>query len=173
MRWRWRKSVGAWRQEEGADVKLLTDDELRPFLSTYLSEGWKQDGYRLHSVRFEPERISALCDMTSYLAGATGRFHLTVPIAFLCISQLAIIGVCLREGLAKKQSEVLLREISIKCRREINEDVNVPIDLKLRRGVTTSPVSFYYGDFSVGDGAFLGTGTFVMPQLAQCFEVSA
>lgn len=147
-------------------MKLLSDAELHPFLSPYLSEGWKQDGYRLHSVHFESERITALCDMTSYLSGASG-FHLTVPIAFLCIAQLAIIGVCLREGLQKKQGEVLLREISIKCRREIHEAVNVPIDLMLRRGVVVGPILFYHGDFSVGDGAFLGTGTFVMPSVAE------
>ena len=141
----------------------LSRGQLEPFLSPYLSGGWRQDEVVLNNVVFEPARITGWLDVEAHFMPGDGAFHLTVPIAFLWTAQLAIIYACLEHGLSEKPGEVYLRGIELQCRGRISDTKDIPISLALRSRRYLKEGVYYVGGIDIGQGAFVGEGKFVIP----------
>jgi len=142
----------------------LTIEEVQPYLSEYLSGGYKQDDLVLQSIEVEPRRITGILRVTSYFMPSDGIFHFTAPLAFVWIAQLAIIYTCWEHNLDKKPGEIYLREIYLQTRRMINKtsDISVTLTLTKKRYLDDNRV-YYIGDIDIDNGSFVGEGKFISP----------
>jgi len=144
--------------------KHLAESELKPFLSTYLMSGFREDSFTFKEVSFHDEGIEATILMDKYFVSSdTGEFHLTVPTAMLCIFQLAIIFSCKDRSVKQKSGEFYLRDIEIKCRKEITTTLfKIKLIITNKRVIGSNNV-LYQGTISINDNSFFGKASFIMP----------
>ncbi len=144
-------------------VMRLTASEIEPMLSEYLAGGWRDDNLELQSVDVEPGAIAASLRVTRHFTPGDGRFHLSVPQAFVWISQLAIIHGCWDNRLVKKPGEILVRRIAIACKSPVHDIENISFVMKLISKRAVPDGMFYSGEISINDRAFVGIGKYVFP----------
>lgn len=137
--------------------------ELKPFLSSYLTGGWKQDELALKAVFVEEERIHAQLSVVDYFMPGDGVFHFTVPLAFIWIAQLGIIYACFDNRLKEKSGEVYLREITMRCPKRITRTDSIQMDLKLVSKKRYDNMVYYTGAIDIEEGSFIGEAKFVFP----------
>lgn len=136
--------------------------QIQPYLSAYLSDGWRQDEFTLSDVDVEPGQITAQVHVEAYFMPGDGTFHFTVPQAFIWVAQLAIVYACWEHNLDEKPGEVYLREINLQCRRTITtETIDLLLTYDAKRYLPDSV--YYMGEIDVGSGAFVGSGKFIIP----------
>jgi hypothetical protein len=135
--------------------------ELAAFLSPYLTEGRRQEAWRIDEVTIEGERLEARVTMTStYVSGTDSRgFHLTAFSALEFVSQLVIIYGHVWAGLDKKTREGWLLEASIRTAEAIRErdGLQVTVLTKSIRKVRDNLIGTF--EFTVADrlgGSFSG-----------------
>lgn len=152
---------------EANNMVRLSPVEIQSYLSAYLSGGWRQDELVLESVDVAPGRVVGSLKVVSYFMPSDGVFHFTVPLAFIWVAQLALIGACWEHSLAEKPGEVYLREVNIQCRRMINktEDIQISLTADKKRYRTNSV--YYVGRIDIDRGAFVGSAKFMFPLPAQ------
>ena len=141
----------------------LTRAQIEPFLSDYLTGGWREDDLTLERIRYEPGRIEGELRVRSHFMPGDGEFHLAAPVAFLWIAQLAIVYACVDRDLPEKPGEAYLREISLQTRERVTRTEAIPIRLELVSERELGTSVYYVGAIDIGDGAFLGEGKFVLP----------
>lgn len=133
--------------------------EIAAFASPYLTEGRRQEAWRIDDVVIEGERLEARVAMTSTYVSATDAhgFHLTAFSALEFVSQLVIIYGHVWAGLDRKTREGWLLEASIRTADAIrNPDrIDVTIVTKSVRRVRDNVLGV--SEFTVSDG---GGGTF-------------
>lgn len=139
-------------------------DQIKPYLSAYLSGGWKQDELCLQSVEVEPNRICGTLSVANYFMPTDGVFHFTAPLAFIWIAQLAIIYTCWEHELAQKPGEIYLREIYLQARKMINKTEDIPVTLVVtKKRYLDNNTVYYTGNLDINNGAFVGEGKFISP----------
>lgn len=144
---------------------ILERRHLEPYLSPYLDGGWKQDDLKLDSIHIDRETktFTGYFTVTDAFMPGDGVFHFSVPIAFICIAQVAIVGACVDLDISRKPGEVYVREIDLKCSTMINRSEGIEVVLRLGRRFFLGQRVFYEGEINVCDGAFSGRGSFVIP----------
>ena len=150
----------------GNGCRQLTASEIEPMLSAYLSGGWRDDDLQLKSVDLEPDSITALLRVKRFFIPGDGRFHLSVPQAFIWIAQLALIHGCWDNHLDRKPGEIWIRSITLECKRPISNVEEISLQLKSTSKRLVKGGVFYSGVISVDHGAFVGSGRYVFPLLA-------
>ncbi|MCB0279433.1 MAG: hypothetical protein KDD94_08025 [Calditrichaeota bacterium] len=139
-------------------------EQLRPYLSVYLSDGYRQDELALDAVEVEQGKISANLKVINYFMPGDGRFHFTAPLAFIWVAQLAIIYTCWEHDLSEKPGEIYLREIHLQTRKMINKTENISLILKVtKKRYLVNGTVYYTGSIDIDNGAFWGEGKFVSP----------
>ena len=142
---------------------ILQGTDLQPFFSSYLQGGYKQDNLSLLSVEFAPPCIDGYIDVVQCFMPGDGKFHLTVPLAFICIAQLGIIYGCFDNKLSKKGSEIYLREIELKCKRPIGKMQGILFRLEVIGKKIVPDGIFYKGRIDIEDKSFVGFASFILP----------
>ncbi|MGD9723615.1 MAG: hypothetical protein AB7O59_19940 [Pirellulales bacterium] len=150
----------------------LHPHDYEPFLSPYLMGGWRQDELVLDELHVEPGLIRGVVHVASCFWPGDGQFHLTVPVAFIWIAQLAIIYGCWERKLPKKAVEIYVREIQLKCKRPVRSVDAIELVLTLASRRLISEGVFYSGDISIDGDAFVGTASFVLPLAEQQGEMT-
>jgi len=143
--------------------KILTPNEIQPFLSEYLTDGYKNEEARLKQVRLGKNFvIGDLQIEKGFVSDNTEGYHLTLAMVNIWVSQISIIYGCWDNGLPRKEGEHFLREFYIKCKKEVTV-YETEIKLEVITKKVKNPWVYYKMKFSVNNGAFEGTGSFVMP----------
>ncbi len=154
-------------------LERLTPQQLEPYLSGYLMGGWREDDLVLDSVEVERGRIRGMISARAFYMPGDGTFHLTVPSVFIWVSQLAIIYACWEQCLPRKPGEIYVREIDLKCRRPVTSPRDIRFSLTLTSQRRVPEGIYYCGAISVDDGAFIGDGRFILPQLTPAPPLAA
>lgn len=135
--------------------------ELAAFASPYLTEGRRQETWRIDEATIERDRLEARVTMTStYVSGTDPRgFHLTAFSALEFVSQLVIIYGHVWAGLDRKTREGWLLEASIRTAEAIRErdGLQVTVLTKSIRKVRDNLIGTF--EFTVADrlgGSFSG-----------------
>lgn len=139
------------------------DPAFEPFLSAYLSGGYKEDELVYDSITVEEGSIAATCSIGRHFLPPSGVFHLTLPLAFIAVAQLSIIYAHIDNGLRRKESEIFVHDINLKCKHPVTRtrDIHVRLDVLAKRAMADGV--FYVGGINVADEAFHGRGTFLLP----------
>jgi hypothetical protein len=145
-----------------APMKFAPTD-LMPFYSNYLQGGYKEDVLELEFVEVLGQSITGYLSVKECFIPGDGQFHLTVPLVFVWIAQLGIIHGCIENELPRKEGEIYLREIQIKCRRPVNKTKGIKITLTTTKRKHVPEGIFYYGIIDVDDKAFVGYGSYILP----------
>jgi hypothetical protein len=118
----------------------LRPEEFKELLSPYLTEGRKQDSWRIDEIVVEEGRLEAEVSMRSTFSSPTdvGGFHLTIFSALEFASQLLIIYGHWHEGYARKSREAWMVESNIRAVRAIRDpnrmQVRMDVHSLRRRG---------------------------------------
>jgi hypothetical protein len=144
-------------------MHILKKKQWAPYISNYLSFGWKEDKYEITSIEYSSERITSYISLSSYFLPKTGVYHLSIPLAFNIIAQLGIIHGCLDNNIKKKSNEIYLREIQLKCKQVINstKDIKIEIEVIVKRSVKNG--FFYIGNISIENNSFTGKVKYTLP----------
>ncbi len=141
----------------------LSENEVKPFLSEYLTGGFREDNFIFKDVTLFEDGVEGTILMDRYfISSDTGEFHLSVPTAMLCIFQLAIIFSCKDSSAKQKSGEFYLRDIEIKCKKEITTTLFKCTLLMTNKRVLGNNV-LYQGTISINDDSFSGKASFIMP----------
>jgi len=137
--------------------------EVSPYMSSYLTGGWKRDELILEKVLITAASIEGIFRVGDYDPPSDGKFHLAVPIVFVSIAQLAIIYACIDQGLSEKRGEVYLRQINLKCLKPVNDTDSISLLLTLTSRKRINDFTYYGGLINVQHGRFAGSASFVFP----------
>lgn len=141
----------------------IVDPAFEPFLSPYLSGGYKEDELIYDRIAVEEGAIVATCSIGRHFLPPGGVFHLTLPLIFIAVAQLSIIYAHIDNGLLRKESEVFVHAINLKCKRPVvgTRDIHIRLEVLAKR-VMAGGV-FYVGNIDVAEKSFQGRGTFLLP----------
>ncbi|MEI6238836.1 MAG: hypothetical protein WCR51_00465 [Planctomycetia bacterium] len=139
----------------------LGPDEIAAFLSPYLTEGRRQEAWRIDEVTIDGERLEARVGMTHVYESPSDPhgFHLTAFSTLEFVSQLVIIYGHVWAGLDRKTREGWLLEASIRTEKAIRErqGIDVTVLMKSIRKVRDNLIGTF--EFTVADrlgGSFSG-----------------
>ena len=145
----------------------LSFDVQKSYMSEYLESTWKLEKMAFRSVSVERGTIVGLLDVKEYAIDDDGEFHLSAQAAMAWMSQLAIIYGCWDNNLPKKVGEVYLRKMQLDFYRPVRKTCAIHISGSVPpNGRRVLPdESVYYRDvkFSIEQGAFSGTASFIVP----------
>ncbi|PQJ80626.1 hypothetical protein [Polaribacter porphyrae] len=144
-------------------MQVLTKKEWAPYISNYLSLGWKEDNYEITSIEYSSEKIISYISLSSYFLPKTGVYHFSIPLAFNIIAQLGIIHGCLDNNIKKKSKEIYLREIQLKCKHIISSTKDIKIEIKVTVKRSVKNGFFYIGNISIGNNSFSGEAKYILP----------
>jgi hypothetical protein len=149
--------------ENGAPKIFMSPEELSPYFSPYLQGGYRTDLMSLDSVEIDHDSIRGRLTVQEHYLPSSGEFHLTVPLAFVWIAQLGIIFACIDNGLAKKEKEIYLREITLTCKRPVMKTSDLSFRLQVVRKMRVANGVFYRGCVDIEDNSFVGAASFALP----------
>ncbi|MDP9191092.1 MAG: hypothetical protein M3P06_05260 [Acidobacteriota bacterium] len=144
-------------------AERLSQEQLAPYLSPYLTGGYKSDTLVIREATVGGGKIVATVEVVErFVSPQTGEFHLAVPVAMCVLFQVAIVYGCWNSGFDRKVGEIYLRKLDITCRREVTSLIfDCEVIEKHRR--SSAGMTWYQGDFSMAGGSFHGAASFVMP----------
>ena len=142
-------------------------NKLSNFISDYLAFGFKEEEFKITKLEIQDKTIISYVDLTNCFVPQNDEFHFTVPLAFRIISQLAIIFTCHDRNYNRKPGEVFLREINLKCKKNISKLEDVKFSLKMTSFKSMGDYFFYSGTIDIEDGAFYGNGSLIIPKLEE------
>jgi len=141
----------------------LSEGEYSPFISPYLMGGYTNDEFYITKIYIDEGCICGRFTMKNYFVSPnTGVFHLTVPVALLCIFQLALIYGCIDNNLTSRRGEAYMREFNMKCKRVIS-DTTFDCTLQLNNKHVFRDSVLYKGHVSIENDAFVATASFLLP----------
>jgi hypothetical protein len=155
-------------------VRLQADDPalssvprstFAPMLSPYLIGGYRDDELRIDRVDFGARRLIAYCSIPTHFA-PQGAFLLSSVVALVGIAQLAILYAHLDSGVLRKESDVFLRDLALRCTAPVRKTSDIAFELRCTARRQTAAGSYYAGDILIEHGAYTGRGAFVLPTLS-------
>lgn len=148
----------------GSRIDLLIQGEsLKPYLSEYLLTGYRQDVLSIDSIRVLSDSAHCSFSIREHFVPPDGRYHLTLPAAFLVIAQTAIVWSHVCEGISHKTSEVWVTSIDVRCRRPVYQTEGLSLVLTLNNSRDLADGKLYDGSINVENGAFRGKASFYLP----------
>ncbi|MGB0859092.1 MAG: hypothetical protein ACPGSJ_03915 [Pseudoalteromonas spongiae] len=145
----------------------LTQAQQRAYMSEYLENGWREEKMSFSSVEIKPGYIRAKINVDHFQMPGDGQFHFSAQSAMLWISQLGIIYGCWDNQLPEKAGEVYLRDFDIKFKRTVNSLTEVKFEAffptHCKKALSKELVYYKNAQFSIEDGAFTGSASFLVP----------
>jgi hypothetical protein len=131
----------------------LNEDEIENLSSHYLSEGRKQESWKIKEVRIQGEKLSAVVTMRStYVSGSdTQGFHLTIFSALEFLSQLMITYAHVWAGLENKTREGWMLESKTRTVRAIRNAERIEVEMVVRAMRKRGENLFCEADYRVTD----------------------
>ena len=131
----------------------LSDSEVERLSSPYLSEGRKQESWRIKSVHIQGEKLSAIVAMRStYVSSSDAHgFHLTIFSALEFLSQLMIMYAHVWDGLAEKTREGWMVESRTRSVRAIRDAENIQVEMTVGTIRKRGENLFCVADYRVTD----------------------
>lgn len=131
----------------------LEEDEIERLTSHYLSEGRKQESWKIKAVHIQGEKLSATVTMPSiYVSNAdTQGFHLTIFSALEFLSQLMITYAHVWAGLAEKTREGWMLESRTRSIRAIRNAEHIQVEMVVRTMRKHGDNLFCVADYRVSD----------------------
>jgi hypothetical protein len=131
----------------------LNEDEIESLSSHYLSEGRKQESWKIKEVRIQGEKLSAVVTMRStYVSGSdTQGFHLTIFSALEFLSQLMITYAHVWAGLENKTREGWMLESKTRTVRAIRNAERIEVEMVVRAMRKRGENLFCEADYRVTD----------------------
>ena len=146
----------------------LTERDIEPYLSEYLVRGYQSDSFLIDSIAVDANTASCVFSVVEHFVPSDGEYHLTLPTAFLVIAQAAIIWGHVKVGLAKKESEVWVTSLNLRCPKPVLHDSRLSLDLKLERSRRLQDGMLFSGSVDVEEGSFVGKASFYLPLPKSC-----
>jgi hypothetical protein len=137
--------------------------EMQAFESPYLAGGYRADCLNFDRIAVGDDSVEATASVNPHFIAGDGEFHLSVPIAILAVSAMALVFAHMDHGYERKVSEVYMRSLTIECRRRVANSVEIPFLLEVNRKLSVSTGVAYFGSFSIAGGSFSGKGSFLLP----------
>lgn len=145
---------------------------IAPYVSAYLLGGGVQrDVPDIDRVTIAGKHVEATCHMKEYFSSPhDGTFHLSGVVGSTLLVQLGIIHGLILEGHERKDCEIFLSELRVKCKKEISatEGLRLAMDLTHRLVLpaneeSSGPRAFCTWRFDVDEGAWDGRLTLMLP----------
>jgi hypothetical protein len=131
----------------------LDADEIERLTSHYLSEGRKQESWKIKAVHIQGDKLSAIVTMPSvYVSGSDTRgFHLTIFSALEFLSQLMITYAHVWAGLTEKTREGWMLESRTRSVRAIRNAEHIQVEMEVRTMRRQGENLFCVADYRVSD----------------------
>lgn len=115
-------------------AQRLGPADIEKLLSHYLTEGRKQESWRIDEIEVREDRLAARVAMKStYVSGQdAGGFHLTIFSTLEFLSQLMIIYAHVWAGLPEKRREGWMVESSTRSVRAIRDPDCIRVEMSIR-----------------------------------------
>lgn len=138
---------------EVIEKKRLYPKDFSALLSHYLTEGRKQDIWRIDLVEIQGDTLNAEISMQSFFASGTDAkgFHLTIFSTLEFLSQLMIIFAHHWAGVEKKVREGWMVESSVRAVRAIRDPENIRVEMQVRKICKRGIHLYCVADFRVTD----------------------
>ncbi len=142
------------------DAKLkLSGEQIKPYLSGYFVEGFRQEGVAVEEVDIDGSRIRGRCRIVNpFLSPYDGLFHLSILNATHVLVSLGLTHSFVLQKYKEKNVEALLTDFEISCSRAIREET-IPVEMNVfSRRVTvggpnrTHSRTFYSWRYTLGNG---------------------
>jgi hypothetical protein len=150
-------------RDSSESTYVVSEADRAKYRSPYLAGGYKQDEFVLRDIIVSESKARATCDVVNHYVPSDGTFHFTIPLAFLVVGELAIIGAHVNSGVEEKLGEVFLVNFSIACHRPVQKTRDIAIELTLGTRTPTTLGLFYEGTIAIDTDGFTGSGTFLFP----------
>lgn len=149
----------------------LGPDALKPYLSSYLMGGFKQDTPEFDTLTVDGSSVEATCNLTAYFVSPSdNKYHLSMIMGTMLVTQVGIVHALVINGYSAKSSEVYMSEFQVTLKRQITDPNKTKVKMDVANRITVPPSglrklprTFYRWKFDVGDGAWLGNVTLVFP----------
>jgi len=131
----------------------LNEDDIERLSSHYLTEGRKQESWKIKAVHIQGEKLSAIVAMRStYVSSSdTQGFHLTIFSALEFLSQLMITYAHVWAGLAEKTREGWMVESRTRSVRAIRNAEHIQVEMTVRTMRKRGGNLFCVADYRVTD----------------------
>jgi hypothetical protein len=143
----------------------LVGESVRPFMSAYLDEGFRDDEIDLERVDFSPSQIRADFKVRRAYMPLDGRFHLSATLAMNCIGQAGVVYAGLSSGRAERAGEIYLADLRIGFRKPVLTE-EFTVDFLCKKRIERMGLVTYSGTGQVHDGCFVFEARFVAPSQA-------
>ncbi|WP_144394504.1 hypothetical protein [Pleionea sediminis] len=143
-------------------LEIIPENRFSKLTSSYLTDGFRQDFFKLNSVKHKSGFIEIDFRVTDYYPSTDNSFHLSAVAAQILFQQSAIILIHLDYNLEEKTKEIYITQNMMHYRKMISSrDIKFTLELtskKIKKGNL-----FFSGDFMFNDGAFYGDATGIFP----------
>ena len=139
----------------------------RPYVSSYLQQGWKTDRHYIKSIELTPERMVVAVDVLhSYYP--KDQYYFSTIHAIPLLYQFVILHACWENQWPAKPGDVYLCNLQIDTPRMIRQQENIHFVLNLLTRRKTPQWLYYAMAFSIGDetiaSAFSGRLKYAVPR---------
>jgi len=131
----------------------MSEAEIDRLSSHYLSEGRKQESWKIKEVQIQGKKLSAVVTMSSiYVSSADPQgFHLTIFSALEFLSQLMITYAHVWAGLTEKTREGWMLESRARTIRAIRNAEHIQVEMVVRTMRKRGGTLFCVADYRVTD----------------------
>lgn len=135
-------------------ARRLGPDEIKRLSSTYLTEGRKQESWRIHEIEIQDDRLIARIGMESTFISEQdpGGFHLTVFSTLEFLSQLMIIYAHVWAQLPEKRREGWMVESRTRVLRAIRDADDIRVEMTVSKMRKRGVHLYCVADYRVTDG---------------------
>ena len=144
-------------------LRRLTEDDYEPRSSLYLREGYKDDNFELTNVMVGETRAIGSVKVNNFFPPMDGEFHLSASMAVIWMSQLATIFSFYDNGLLRKDREIYLRDLSMKCRKRIVELNEIFMEIEITSKSVRKNTIHYRENVDIDVGSIIGKASWFMP----------
>ena len=144
-------------------LRRLTEDDYGPRSSSYLREGYKDDDFELTNVLVGETRAIGSVKVNKFFPPMDGEFHMSATMAVIWISQLATIFSFYDNGLPRKDREIYVRDLTMKCRERVVELSEIFLEIEITSKTVRKSTIHYRANYDIDVGSFIGKASWFMP----------
>ena len=144
-------------------LRRLTEDDYGPRSSSYLREGYKDDNFELTNVMVGETRAIGSVKVNKFFPPMDGEFHLSATMAVIWVSQLATIFNFYDNGLLRKDREIYLRDLTMKCRKRVVELSEIFLEIEITSKSVRKNAIHYRANVDIDVGSIIGKAGWFIP----------
>lgn len=134
-------------------MRPLSTNEIKPFISDYLTNGRRLESWEIKKVTIEDSYLEAIFDMTSIYKSISdqNQSHLTIFSALEVASQLMIIYIHKRFNRDSKTQEGWMIESKTRSRNHIRSSENISVRMSVKKVKAYHDKVFCIASFKFSD----------------------